>query len=96
MAMALLSHATFAQPGPRQSGEFRFDQDNTCGWSLMTNQERAAHRDSMLSSKTYEECKAYQEEHHALMAARAKEKGQTLPSPAANACDNMKARGVFK
>ena len=74
----------------------RFSQRNTAGWSLMTQEERVAHREKMLSVKTYEECKAVQGEQHTLMEARAKEKGLTLPAPRYNGCDRMKARGLIK
>lgn len=74
----------------------RFDQNNTRGWALMTPEERAAHREKMLSLKTYDECKAYQAEHRVTMEARAKEKGTTLPVPRQNGCDRMKARGLIK
>lgn len=97
---AVLSASVMAQPGPgagpRQGQGPRFNQDNTPGWSLMTNEERAAHREKMLSVKSYEECKGYMDEHHALMEKRAKEKGKTMPGPRNNACDMMKARGVVK
>lgn len=96
---ASLSLSVFAQPGPGggpRGGGFAFDQDNTRGWSLMTPEERNAHREKMMSFKTYDECKAYQDEQHALMEARAREKGKTLPASRANACDHMKARGVLK
>ena len=83
--------------GPGGKGmRYQFNQDNTPGWSLMTPEERTAHRDKMLAAKTPEECKAVQEEHHKQMAARAKEKGQTLRGPRQNACDRMKARGFYK
>ena len=75
---------------------FQFNRDNTYGWSLMSAEERSAHRSKMLSAKTYDECKAAQDEHHKLMEARAKEKGITLPGPRQNACDRMKARGLLK
>ena len=75
---------------------FQFNRDNTYGWKLMTTQERTAHRDKMLAAKTYDECKAVQDEQHALMEARAKEKGATLPAPRQNGCDRMKARGLLK
>ena len=75
---------------------FQFNRDNTYGWKLMTAQERAAHRGKMLAAKTYDECKAVQGEQHALMEARAKEKGATLPAPRQNGCDRMKARGLLK
>ncbi len=76
--------------------QFRFNRDNTPGWRLMTPEERAAHHDRMMAAKTYEECKAVQGEQHQRMAARAKEKGQTLRGPRQNACDRMKARGLFQ
>lgn len=83
--------------GPGGRGmRFDFNKDNTPGWSLMTPEERAAHREKMLAAKTPEECKAVQEEHHKQMSERAKEKGQTLRGPRQNACDRMKARGFYK
>lgn len=78
--------------GPRA---MQFGQDNTRGWMLMTPEERAAHREKMLSVKTYDECKALQAEHRGVMEARAKEKGVTLPTPRQNGCDRMKARGII-
>jgi hypothetical protein len=108
---AALATPAFSQPagaqgmgpgsgrGPGEGGmgmRFQFDKDNTRGWALMTPEERAAHSGKMHSAKSYEECKALQSEHHQAMEARAKEKGVTLPSPGANGCDRMKARGFFK
>ena len=74
----------------------RFNQDNVSGWSLMTPEERSAQQAKMRSSKTYAECKALQAEHRVSMAARAKEKGVSLPSPRQNGCDRMQARGFFE
>ena len=92
---AALAAPVLAQPGP--SGRaMRFDQNNTRGWTLMTPEERTAHREKMLSLKTYEECKAFQADHRSLMEARAKEKGLSLPIPRQNACDRMKARNLIK
>jgi Spy/CpxP family protein refolding chaperone len=83
--------------GPGGRGmRFDFNKDNTPGWSLMTPEERTAHREKMLAAKTPEECKAIQEEHHKQMSERAKEKGQALRGPRQNACDRMKARGFYK
>ncbi len=78
--------------GPR----FQFNRDNTYGWSLMSAQERTAYRDKMLAAKTYDECKAVQDERHTVMEARAKEKGVSLRGPRQSACDRMKARGLLK
>lgn len=80
----------------RGAQAMRFDQNNTRGWTLMTPDERAAHREKMLSLKTYDECKTFQTEHRATMEARAKEKGTTLPVPRQNVCDRMKAGGLVK
>lgn len=86
-------------PGKGPAGKrprFQFDQGNTFGWRLMSAEERTAHRDKMLSAKTYDECKAAQAEQHQLMQARANEKHMTLAPPRQNACDRMKARGLLK
>lgn len=108
---ASLSASVLAQPGPGMGPgggmgpgmgpggrgmRFEFNKDNTPGWSLMTPEERAAHREKMLAAKTPEECKAIQEEHHKQMEARAKEKGQTLRGPRQNACDRMRSGGYYK
>jgi len=89
--IATVSTATLAQPG-----RYRFNADNVPGWTLMTPEERTANQQKMWSFKTYDECKAYQDEHHKTMEARAKEQGKTLAAPRANACDAMKARGILK
>ena len=80
--------------GPGKGPGWRFGASNTSGWTLMSEEERNEHRGKMLGMKSYDECKAYQAEHHAKMAARAKEKGQALPgAPRSNMCDRMKAAG---
>ena len=83
-------------PGGGMGMRFTFDKDNTPGWALMDAQERAVHSSKMRSAKTYDECKAVQDEQHKLMEARAKEKGKTLSGPRQNSRDVMKARGLFK
>ncbi|MCW9025272.1 MAG: hypothetical protein OQK73_11435 [Gammaproteobacteria bacterium] len=49
------------------------------GWQLMTQQERAEHRQKMQSMNTFEEREAYRLEHHNMMQERAREQGITLP-----------------
>lgn len=83
-------------PGAGGGRGMRFNQNNTRGWSLMTPEEQAAHRQKMMSIKTYDECKLIQAEHRTAMEARAKEKGVTLPVPRQNGCDRMKARGFIQ
>lgn len=103
----LFAAPVFAQPGPGMGGgmgggmgpgggRFAIGNDNTVGWALMTQEEHAAHRQKMWSFKNYDECKAYQLEHHRAMEARAKEQGKTIVPPRFNACDRMKARGVIQ
>jgi len=78
-------------------GPWAANQGNTWGWQLMTPAERTEHQTKMRSFKTYDECKAYQEEHHTQMEARAKEKNVTLPAMGSGyGCDNMKKRGYLK
>lgn len=78
-------------------GPWAASKGNTWGWQLMTPAERSEHQVKMRGFKTYDDCKAYQEEHHMQMEARAKEKGVALPAMGARyGCDNMKARGFLK
>ena len=83
-------------PGNGRGHGFSFDSNNTRGWALMTTEERAAHREKMLSAKNYDDCKIIQDEQHEAMIERAKQQGKTLPTPRQNGCDRMKAQGFFK
>jgi phage tail tape-measure protein len=70
---------------------WRMNRQNTPGWSLMTPQEREAHYSTMRAMKTYDECRAYMEQHHAQLAERAKAKGATLPlRPRRDPCERLK------
>lgn len=95
-AAVAISVATFANASPGGPGRYSFSQDNVRGWQLMTVEERTAHQEKMLSFKTYDECKTYQDTHRAELDARAKAQGKTLPTPRHNACDGMKAQGLLK
>lgn len=66
--------------------------DYTPGWTMMSPKERDEHRARMQGAKTYDECKALQQQHHELMAARAKERGVTAPlaQPRRDACAGLK------
>lgn len=65
--------------------------------NLMTDEERAEHRAKMHSFTTVGECKAYYDEHRALMTARARERGiEPGPGPRFNPCDRMVSRGLLK
>lgn len=82
--------------GGGAGGGMRFNQKNTPGWQLMTQEERTEMQGKMRVLKTYDECKQLQTEHRALMEARAKEKGVTLREPRQNGCDRMKAKGLIQ
>jgi hypothetical protein len=100
-AVALTSTLALAQgpgmgPGAGKGPGFRFGPENTPGWSLMTSQERTDHRAKMMNTKSYDECKAYQDEHHKQMEARAKERGKPVPPmPRGSMCERMKHAGRF-
>jgi hypothetical protein len=91
---AMVAGPVLAQPG--NGPRYNWNKDNTPGWTLMTPQERSEHQAKMRAAKTYDECKAIQEEQHKTMEARAKEKGVTLHAPRRNGCDVMKAKGIIK
>lgn len=93
-------------PGPQQGigpramgpmgGMMRFDEKNTPGWSLMTPEERLAHRDRMHTFKTVDECKAYHDEHLKQMEARAREQGKTPMPFHGDPCTMMQRAGLMK
>lgn len=82
-------------PGKGWSG-WKWNSSTVPGWQLMTPAERTEHQNKMRSMKTYDECKAYHEEHRKLMEQRAKDKGVTLMTPRRNPCDMMKAREIIQ
>ena len=90
--------ASLGVGGAQAKGPWAANQGNTWSWSLMTPEERIEHQNKMRGFKTYDECKTYQEEHHKLMEARAKEKGVALPMGKGGryGCDHMRARGFLK
>ena len=83
-----------ANKGGRQS--MRFNQNNTPGWTLMSQQEQTDHRIKMRATKTFDECTALQGEHRAVMESRAKEKGVQLQAPRKNVCEVWKTQGLIK
>lgn len=71
----------------------RWGSDTTPGWSMMTEQERVAHRDRMRSMSNVEECRNFHEKHHEQMMARAKERGAKPPAkPLRDPCLGLKPR----
>jgi hypothetical protein len=74
----------------------KFGSNNTPGWSMMSRAEHKEHRDKMHSMKTYDECKAYHDEHMKQMVARAKEKGKTFNTAGMKPCEMMRDKGMVK
>jgi hypothetical protein len=101
LAMLALGTTALAQGPGQGKGQgkgpgYGFNQDNTSGWSLMTEEERTEHRKKMHAVKTYDECVAVRAEHIKLMAERAQARGQTLRGPKMDACEQMRSRGMIK
>lgn len=78
------------------SGPWHAAGKNTAGWQFMTPDERVEHQRQMRSFKTLDECRVYQDEHHARMAERALRSGVVLERNAGSGCEQLRQRGKFK
>lgn len=88
LVLAVLSLALAGSALAR--GPWRASEENTRGWYLMTSEERIAHQARIRGFKTYDECRAYQAEHHRLMEARAREQGRPLPGGRRDICAHLR------
>ena len=69
----------------------RSGTDFTPGWSMMTDSDRQEHQAKIESMTNYEDCKAYMDQHHQQMAARAKQKDLAVPAqPRRDGCADLK------
>lgn len=83
--------AAASAPFKRGAQAKRGNLYDTPGWGLMTRAERNEHRARMRAMKSYDECQAYQAQHHELMMSRAKERNVQLPDhPPADVCKRLK------
>lgn len=82
--------------GAWASGPWHAAGQNTAGWQFMTPDERIEHQRRMRSFESYEECRSYQAEHHALMAERALRKGVNLERKTESGCEQLRQRGNLK
>lgn len=82
--------SVFLLTGAAARGPWRASETNTGGWQFMTPEERIEHQAKVRGFATYEECKAYQVEHHRLMENRARERGMPLPSGGQDFCAHLK------
>lgn len=96
MLYTLLLSGVLGLSGAATAGPWHAAKDNTSGWYYMTPDERIEHQRRMRSFESYEACKAYQAEHHAQMAARARQQGVELqPRPGAG-CEQLRRRGQLQ
>ena len=84
-----------AGPGMRQGMGPGYGHGPGRGVSLLTEEERTAHRAKMQSLASLDECKAYIAEFSQQLQAKAKEKGAAVGGPNAAMCDRMQAHGRF-
>ncbi|HJW23675.1 MAG TPA: hypothetical protein VJ576_02155 [Rhodocyclaceae bacterium] len=75
-------------------GPWRANEANTQGWRLMSPAERIEHQAKVRQFKAYEECHAYQLEHHRLMEARASAQGLTLGPGRRDICAHLLTSGA--
>jgi len=74
-------------------GPWHAARQNTYGWQFMTPDGRVERQRQMRSFATYQDCKAYQNVHHAEMAERARQAGVVLEQPRESGCEKLRARG---
>jgi hypothetical protein len=67
------------------------DDSSVRSGSMMTEEERAAHRKKLQSFKTLAECETYEKQHQAEMETRAKAQHKTLREATGSACNRYKA-----
>lgn len=88
--------ACLALAAPSFGGPWRAEGGNTDGWQFMTPDERIEHQRQMRSFSSYADCKAYQAEHHARMAERARRAGVELQARDESGCEQLRARGRLR
>lgn len=72
------------------------DGENIRGAKFMTPEERKAHVARMFTFKTYEECRAYMDDHNHMVDERAAKQGAMLPPMQGDPCTVMRAMGRVK
>ena len=90
LSLALAAFSITLAGSALARGPWRASEQNTSGWYYMTPEERIAHQARIRSFRTYEECHAYQVEHHQLMEARAREQGRPLPGGHRDICEHLR------
>lgn len=94
--MILLAYSLMLGPGAWAGSPWHAADQNTAGWQFMTPNERVEHQRRMRSFERYEDCRAYQARHHALMAERAEKAGVALEQKPNSGCDQLRSRGKLQ
>lgn len=87
LLVVLLLAASAAAPA---RGPWRASEANTRGWQWMTPEERIEHQARIRSFQRLDECEAYQQEHHRLMAERAAAQGRQLSAEGRDICEHLR------
>lgn len=83
LLLALCATPAFA------GGPWRASEANTRGWQLMTPAERIEHQARVRGFSRYEDCRAYRDSHHQLLAERARAQGKQLPADRRDICAHL-------
>jgi|JFJP01.1.fsa_nt_gi hypothetical protein len=70
--------------------------DNIRGAELMAPEERKAYVTRLQSMKTFDECKAYMQEHYLEIDKRAKARNAVLPPVKGDPCEVIKKMGRIR
>jgi len=92
----VLGGPSFAADPTAKKDQYQLQQQDKYGWELMSEQERAEHREKMRSMHTEQERAQYREEHHKMMQERAKERGVTIPDMPASDGGHGQGMGMGK
>ncbi len=78
-----------ASPPVFAFGPWRASEDNTRGWQFMSPEERIEHQTRVRGFRKYDECHAYQLEHHRLMVERARQQGVQIGEARRDICAHL-------
>lgn len=78
------------------AGPWHAHEANSPGWRYLTPPERVQHQRRLRGFSTLHECKAYLEQHHRMLAERARARGNAFSSPDTDTCDELRQRGRLR
>jgi hypothetical protein len=78
------------------AGPWRAHEGNSPGWRWLTPAERVEHQRRLRAFDRLADCKAYLAGHHALIAARARQAGESFTPQSPDTCDRLRAEGRLR